>query len=40
MPVTRIELPIYYLIIVLLVIGFVVWGVIKIFGHSEHSHDH
>lgn len=39
-PVTRIELPTYYLIFVVLAIGLVVWGVIKIFGHDEKSHDH
>lgn len=38
LPVTRVELPTYYLFIVLLVMALVVWRVIKIFGHSEHSH--
>jgi hypothetical protein len=38
-PVMRVELPTYYLVFILLVILLVVWGIIKIFGHAEHSHD-
>ncbi len=37
-PVKRVELPTYYLVIILLVIWLVIWGIIKIFSHSGHSH--
>ena len=40
LPVKRVELPTYYLLVILLVVSLVVWGIIKIFGHSEGSHDH
>jgi hypothetical protein len=36
--VKRVELPTYYLVVILLVIWLVIWGIIKIFSHSGHSH--
>lgn len=38
LPVKRVELPTYYLVVILLVIWLVIWGIIKIFSHGEHSH--
>ncbi|MEW6378018.1 MAG: hypothetical protein AB1611_00270 [bacterium] len=36
--VTRIELPTYYLIFVLLGIALITWGIIEIFHHEDNDH--
>jgi hypothetical protein len=36
--VTRIELPAYYLIFILLGIALIAWGIIEIFHHEDNDH--
>jgi len=36
--VTRVELPIYYLIFILLGIALITWGIIEIFHHEDDDH--
>ncbi|MEW5803846.1 MAG: hypothetical protein AB1847_17265 [bacterium] len=38
LPVTRVELPTYYLIFILLGIVLIAWGIVEIFHHEDNEH--